>query len=320
MWAQLQQYMDTWVQRRLPAQHEVTLKQRRIFIVPSKTALTLLVLITLLFILGINFQNSLVYAVCFWLLALLVINVFYTYRNLAGLTLRAQAVEPCFAGEKAVFGIELSCPESTRKFALQCHWPDEDQAVVDLVNQHHYSLHLSHSTKQRGYFRPPRLQVSTYYPTGLVVAWSYVSFDVQGVVYPAPASQAEEQVGKHSSPLLEDGIAIAGGSQDFAGIREYREGDSPRRVHWRKLGRNGELYTREFVDYASHDLWLDWDSLAMPGIELRLSLLCRQVLDFHQQQRRYGLRLPNVTIEPDKGEAHKHRCLRALALFGVDDG
>ena len=60
MAAVFSQRFNTWLDQRLPKAREVTLNQRRIFIVPSKTALAALVAIMVLFILGINFQNSLI--------------------------------------------------------------------------------------------------------------------------------------------------------------------------------------------------------------------------------------------------------------------
>jgi uncharacterized protein (DUF58 family) len=46
-----------------------------------------------------------------------------------------------------------------------------------------------------------------------------------------------------------------------------------------------------------------------------LSRLCRMVLDAEEQGLSYGLRLPERQVEPAAGDAHKHRCLEALALF-----
>jgi uncharacterized protein (DUF58 family) len=34
---------------------------------------------------------------------------------------------------------------------------------------------------------------------------------------------------------------------------------------------------------------------------------------------RYGLTLPNCYIKPDRGPEHRHRCLAALAMFGLED-
>lgn len=298
---------------------ESLLGLRNIYIVPSKTALGLLAMIALLFLLGINFQNSLVYIICFWLLALLLLNIIYTWRNLAGLTVTALGVEPCFAGEKAVVAVELNRPARHAKYALELAWAGEDQVQVNLVSVQTLRVKLSHSTQGRGRFQPPRLRVATRYPTGLAVAWSTVALDVQGVVYPAPADRAFQINGNTHAENSADGVEMAGGNSDFGGVRDYQHGDAPKRIHWAKFAQTGKLYTKTFVDYASHDVWLDWDTLPMPGIEVRLSHLCRQVLEFHQEQRQYGLKIPGKVIAPAKGEAHKAQCLQALALFGVRD-
>jgi uncharacterized protein (DUF58 family) len=296
-----------------------TLNLRNTYIIPSKTALGLLSIIALLFLLGINFQNSLVYIISFWLLALLLLNIFYTWRNLAGLSLTAIGIEPCFAREKAVLEIELSRPTQHAKYALELTWDGEDHAQVNLISTQTQRVKLSHSTQQRGRFTPPRIKISTRYPTGLALAWAYADFDVQGLVYPAPVDKAFQTNSEARGENSTDGLAIAGGSNDFGGIRDYQPGDAPKRVHWAKFAQTGKLYTKTFVDYASPEVWLDWETLPMPGIEVRLSHLCRKVLECHQEQRAYGLKLPGKVIAPDKGEAHKARCLQALALFGLHD-
>lgn len=310
---------ERWLKQRLPQARETTLDQRKIFIVPTKTALAFLGMIGVLLLLGINFQNSLVYAVCSWLLALLVVNIFYTWRNLSGLTIRSIGVAPCFAGEKAVVEWELSCHPDQQKLALDLTWAGEDAIRVNLIANHTQRIKLSHSTTQRGWFQPPRLHIATRYPTGLVVAWSYITPDVQGVVYPQPSEKTFPDNEARAASASESGKEIAGGTSDFGGIREYRHGDAPKHIHWKKFAQTGKLYTREFVDYASHERWLDWDSLPIPGVEVRLAHLCSKVLSLHQQQCEFGLKLPHKTIAPAKGELHKAHCLRALALFGLPD-
>lgn len=298
----------------------VELGHKRIYIVPTKAALGLVVVILLLFLLGVNFQNALVYAVCFWLLALLLLNLFYTWRNLLGLQLTAVGIEPCFAGEMAVLEVELRCQPQQRKFALTVAWEGQDETQTDLVSSQVARVKLSHPTRMRGRFEPPRLCVRSRYPTGLALAWAYFVPPVRGLVYPRPLAQPLLQHGQATLEQHEDGVELAGGSSDFGGIREYQVGDAPKRIHWGKVAQTGKLYTKSFVDYASHEVWLDWDSLPLRGIEARLSHLCSQVLAFHQAQRQYGLKLPGKMIPPGKGEAHKALCLQALALYGVTDG
>ena len=33
---------------------------------------------------------------------------------------------------------------------------------------------------------------------------------------------------------------------------------------------------------------------------------------------RYGLKLPGTELAPNRGPEHRHRCLAALALYGID--
>lgn len=309
-----------WLGRRLPPARSITLSQRQIFIVPSKTAFALFAIILVLLLLGINFQNSLVYVVCFWLLALLLVNILHTWRNLSNLTLTALPIQPCFAGEKAVLELELACPAGQQKFAIELLWSGEDAVQTDLLTAQTRRVKLSHSTQARGYFQPPRIRVATRFPTGLALAWSYFTPDLRGVVYPEPAHKAAADHSQPQAPAdVAGGREKGGGSNDFAGIRPYRAGDTPRRIHWGKYAQTGTLYTKEFIDHTSHELWLDWDSLPALGMEARLAQLCRRVLDAAAAQHPYGLKLPGTAIPPGKGEAHQAHCLRALALYGLED-
>ena len=306
-----------WVNKRLPQAKEITLTQKKIFILPSKISMGLMVMIFLLFLVGINFQNSLVYIVCFWLIALLVINIFYTYRNLSGLTIKVISAQPCFAGEKMVLELEISRPIKQRKSAIYFGWKNEDLVELNLQEEQSTRIKLSHSSDTRGRFTPPRIDIFTRFPTGLNTAWSYASMDIKSIVYPKPIKYAQHNDKQRSDDESTDGHEISGGSSDFAGIREYQAGDSPRHIHWSQYAKTGDLYTKSFVDYESEDVWLDWQSLNLSGTEPRLSHLSAMIVGLHEAQKQFGLRIPGKEIQPNKGEAHKVRCLTALALYGL---
>ncbi len=309
-------YAHRWLKRRLPPQREVVLNQQRIFIIPTWSSLALVVMVLVLYFLGINFQNSLVYVVCFWLLALLVINIFYTHHNLSGLKLIAKGAEPCFAGGKCRFEINVSAPKGRQKQSIHIGWQKEDQIQVSLEGGGSDNFYLSHSAENRGRLTIPRLEVLTRYPTGLSVAWSYVQLEAEAIIYPAPYLLELDESSTHHVEEQEDGIAYRFGSSDFGGLRDYEAGDSIKRIHWAKYAQTGVLYSREFVDYQHHDQWLDWDAIPSNDIEAKLSHLCAKILEYTREEKNFGLRIPNVDIPANRGEAHKQRCLRALALYG----
>jgi hypothetical protein len=61
-------------------------------------------------------------------------------------------------------------------------------------------------------------------------------------------------------------------------------------------------------------LWLVFAQAGPPVPEARLSRLTAWVLQADRLGQDYGLRLPHQQIPPGTGEAHKRRCLEALAL------
>jgi uncharacterized protein (DUF58 family) len=104
------------------------------------------------------------------------------------------------------------------------------------------------------------------------------------------------------------------GADDFVGPRPYRPGDSPRQLDWKALARERGLVVKQFGGDHAARVWLDWHQHG-GGVEERLSRLARQVIQAHEQGLSFGLRLPGRLIEHGRGDAHKHRCLEALALF-----
>jgi uncharacterized protein (DUF58 family) len=62
------------------------------------------------------------------------------------------------------------------------------------------------------------------------------------------------------------------------------------------------------------ELWLDFAQVGIAEREARLSRLTAWVLQADKLGVDFGLRLPGQQIAPAAGEAHKRRCLEALAL------
>ncbi len=173
--------------------------------------------------------------------------------------------------------------------------------------------------RRRGWLRPGRMRVRSYYPLGLVRVWSWVDLDVACLVYPRPASVGPLPL---DSGHGDDGHATPDpGAEDFSGFRDYRPGDPLRRVAWKTLAKGQRLQTREYLAFADRRRWLAWEQTeGCGGVEERLSLLCRWVLELHRLKAEFGLLLPGLRLEPASGEAHRDRALAALALHGIDSG
>ena len=102
---------------------------------------------------------------------------------------------------------------------------------------------------------------------------------------------------------------------DFAGLREHREGESLRHVSWKAYAQGKGLLTKTFQGHARPSLWIDWFQVRQDSIESKLSEMAALVLLADSNNQRYGIKLPNITIEKQLGAAHKQACLQAIATF-----
>lgn len=292
----------------------ITLDRRRIYILPTRHGVLFGVFLLAMLIGSINYSLSLGFVLTFLLGGVALVGILHTYKNLQGLKIADGGAASAFAGDDAGFHLYLEAPAP--RFAITARWRDQAPVLFDVDETRRVTVSVP--TTRRGRLQPGRFTLSTVYPLGLFRAWSYAQFGHAAIVYPAPsdtplAFNAAGETGATTRASPQEG------SEDFAGLRAWQPGDSPRQVAWKVAARTDVLATKRFSDVEGGIVLLEWDRLAALEVEARLSQLARWVLDAEQANLRYGLRIPGVEIAPGNGGPHRHRCLEALALFGLPD-
>ena len=307
-------YLHAWLfQLRGPEHGEVVLVQRRIFILPTRAGVGFAVVLILMLIGSINYSLSLGFVLTFMLGSVGFTAMLHTFRNLAGLRITAGRAGPVFAGDTARFAVCLHNPTRSERFSITLTRDKHEHDVVDIPAERVVIASASVPTTRRGVLRPGRMTLYTRFPVGLYYAWSYIELDTHCVVYPKPAAAGVSLPPRAASSA--EGMGPEFGSEDFAGLRQYQPGDSPRHIAWKAVARGDVLLTKQFTGRATAELWLSLDLLpAALDFETKLSRLTRWVLDAHAGNLAYGLKLPDVTVDLGRGEAHRDRCLEALAL------
>lgn len=304
-----------WLARRIPAAAQVQLTQRRIFIMPNRVGAAFGLLLFLLLLAGINYQNSLAYGLTFLLGSVFVIAILHTYRNFSGLVLKAGVSGAVFVGEQARFRVRLESVGHAHH-AVALGWPPAQLQQADVPAQGQCECELMVQAQRRGWLRPERIRVESCFPLGILIAWSWVDLDQAVLVYPLPIPGDLPLGGGGNPDDQDEGVrAVGQGADDYQGLKTYQPGDNRRRLHWKAYSRGQGLLVKDFAALAGRDLWLDFEAVGGDP-EARLSLLCHWVLQLNARQQAYGLRLPGVELTPDYGDGHREACLRALALYG----
>jgi uncharacterized protein (DUF58 family) len=300
-----------WLDQRIPRRREVTLNQRRIFIFLSAQGAVMGLVLLALFIAGLNYANNLLLGLSFFLGSLVVVTIHHTYANLSGLRIVAVGTEPAFAGEKAGFRLLLESTSGRQHQSLWFHWGDAEAYVPYVTTTLDLGLYLT--ALQRGLFHPPRLKIVSYFPLGLLRAWTWLDLDLEALVYPAPL--ASDIIPTGIGRDTEGPVERVRGTDDFDGLRRYVAGDSLAHVSWRHLARGQGVLTKMYADELAGSDMLDWQYYSGIDIETRLSHLSWWVVRLASQDKVYGLRLPGREIAVGQGLGHRDNCLEALALF-----
>ena len=311
----LLKFFSTWLfQLRAPERGEIVLVQRRIFILPTRAGLVYVGVLVLMLTGSINYGLSLGFVLTFLLGSLGMTAMLHTFRNLAGLRISPGKTAPVFAGENARFSIAIHNPTAAPRYSLAVARDKQDTDMIDVPAESTVSATASVPAEKRGRLQPGRLTLYSRYPIGLYNAWSYANLDMHCLVYPRPAPPGLPLPVSRSSSV--EGAGQGHGHDDFAGLRQYQPGDSPRHIAWKSAARGDVLLTKQFTGRAAAEIWLSLELLpASMGLEEKLSRLTRWVLDAHAGALAYGLKLPNATVALGSGEAHRDRCLEALALL-----
>jgi uncharacterized protein (DUF58 family) len=310
-------FFRSWFRPRpVPAALPCTLERKRIYILPTPLGLVFIGVLTGMLVGSINYNNNIAFLLTFLLGSMTVVSILHTHRNLLGVRVRSVTPSPAFATEPAVFRVVVRAPAPTRR-AISFRFPDGEEAPADLGADRDEAIAVTAPTSARGRFHPGPLRISTVFPLGLFRAWSRMDLELETVVYPRPL-QGPFATGTGGEAAVGDGEAAAGaGADDFDGLKSYQPGDALQHISWKAFSKGQGLQTKVFVGEAGVTVMLDWDAVREPDLERRLSRLCGQVLRANNRDLYFGLRLPGLEIPPDRGETHKHACLRALALFGT---
>ncbi|HDP88957.1 MAG TPA: DUF58 domain-containing protein [Thioalkalivibrio sp.] len=312
----LRRHAVAWITRGEPADaRRITLTRRRIYILPTRAGYGFGLILIVMLLGATNYSNSMAFALTFLLGSLGANAMWQTHRNLLRLEVIVEGVAPVFAGQQASLRVALRNPGRQDRPGIRLRTEKQVPRVIDVPAQGHAELDIPLSAPRRGLHPIGRLRVDSQFPLGLFEAWSWPAYTTDLLVYPKPADPAPPPPFGVASGGK--GAPVRGEGDEFAGLRKYQAGDTPGRVAWKAVARTGRWMTREFEANRSDDRWLRWDDLGAYGIEQRLSILCRWVLDAHREGAPYGLELPGQVLTPAASEAHRHACLKALALYAI---
>ena len=219
---------------------------------------------------AINTGNNLLYLLLGMMLSLIIASGLLSEMSLRGIEVSRRPPGRLNAGRPFLMGIALK--NGKRRL------PSFSVEVEDLVDgkpldKKCYFLKVPsgrrqqtsyrHTVARRGRYAFTGFRLSTRFPFALFCKSRVVTDAAEVIVLPLvfPIPQPPPSVTGLVGDRAQGKRSRRG---DFHGLREYRDGDDPRDVHWRSTARKGHPMVREHEDEAARRVTLFLDN-ALPG-------------------------------------------------------
>ena len=188
-------------------------------------------------------------------------------------------------------------------------------------------VELMHRFTRRGVHRALRVTATTTRPFGLVRAQADLDLpiDVVALPRPLPLAFSDPPPGRSELERVE---ATCAGDEDYYALRDWRVGESPRRIHWKSSARRGRLVRLETRRRAARPAVVVLSLFAPLGSKAGLferALRVAAGLAVRALAARRPLRLivlgpGGFELGPLKGRADRLRLLEELARVEMTTG
>ncbi|VAW37453.1 hypothetical protein MNBD_GAMMA01-1139 [hydrothermal vent metagenome] len=287
------------------------IKWRRIFILPTKPGLFFGLVVFLMLVASLNFNNNMGLMLTFLLVGLAQVALYRVFYNLRNLTINHVTAKPVFVGEKAEFIVSLSSSDSKYDICIKNNIGE--QRLSELPADTAQVITCQFATTERGWLQCGKVKILSAYPFGLFYAWIWSNLEAKCLVYPMP-EPSPPPLPRHAASEGETTVITHG--EDFHGLKPFQSGDSMRLIAWKRTAQTGELISRELQQTHGKKLLLDFSQINLAAVELKLSRLTAWVLLAYQQRLDYCLKLPQFNSGFGYSSQHHLACLKALALYG----
>jgi uncharacterized protein (DUF58 family) len=225
---------------------------------------------------AINTGNNLLYLLLGWLLSVIIASGVLSEQVLRGLRIQRRPPGRIFAGQP--FLMEISV-ENTKSSLSSYSIEVEDRIAGGMLDKKCYFLKVPsgrtqrtsyrHTFNRRGLYRFTGFRVGTKFPFGLFRKSRDVDVAKDLIVYPQIHPITVPSPRAHFAG--NDTARQIGRRGEFFGLREYRDGDDRRDIHWRSTARTGRPLVREYEDESQKRALILLDNALPPRLGARTS-------------------------------------------------
>ncbi|WP_100100855.1 DUF58 domain-containing protein [Snodgrassella alvi] len=271
----------------------------------------------LLWIMAVNYQVNVAYALVFWLLGILLFGALAGIRQLTGLVLTIVPQQEYFAGKDCVLTLRV-CDSCKRTRWL---WLQTAQEITGTASDWQLWTITPENTdfvwtlppQRRGLLPTLILAGASMAPFGLLMIKTHWEFTDEIVIFPEPVEH-NIPAARTSDDKQSTQISLSG--QDPAYLLPHQNTTSPRQIAWKHYAKTGDLLDKYFEQGSAEvqPLLISYHDYPQgTSLEKMASMMCYRVLAADASGEKYILELPRQRFEA--ATAQRTQCLNALGRW-----
>ncbi len=320
--------------RRIPIDRAATVVRRKPSLDFSLTGLVYCSMMMFMGLAAINSQANLLFGVFGLMIGILLISGVVSRLVLRKLAIRRILPENAEVGLTVTFVYQF---QNLKKF-----WPSVSVTIAELdgaegftKQPQSYMLHAAALAtasvptelvpKRRGLHELDRYQVITSFPFGFIKRAIERGHKDSLVIFP-PLAKVDPKLMQMCKSAEKTGAVMRprhGGMDEFYGVKEYRGGENPRLIYWRRSARGGGIVSKEMTQVSPPRLMLlvnthlkDETPESYANVERTIAMAASLVSHGIEGGLLVGMAAWSngwIALAPERGKRHRVDLLAALA-------
>jgi len=273
---------------------------------------------------ALNTGNNLIYLIFSLMFSLLALSVMLLKINLSGLSLAVGGRPVLFAGQEASLKLVLNNHKRLLpSYSVECLLPGALMPVYFVMAPPLRGVEKEVAVKfeRRGVYSYGNFRSRSSFPFILFYGERSLKATGEVLVYPAIRSVVGFIDGVRGNEGA-DAFRLSSSGDDIYSLREFREGDDRRKIHWKASAKTGDLLVREYADYEAARVTVVLGNLLPEGGELfekAVSLTASFAKEFLERGHSVRVVTCRRTIHFGNGDEHLIRILDILAMIKEED-
>jgi len=293
------------------------------FMMPTNEGIRFLLATLLLALASFNTGNNLIYLIFGLMLSIILLSYVLAALNTRGLRLKVKVPGPVYASEESEVIIRIRNEKRFASYSIRIRLPDElsSSAFLPFIQGGGASsVRARISPKARGVFGYGSFIIESSFPFIFFKRRCKVHVDGSLTVYPALMDidlgvlWGNKGEGAHTQR--------PGEGDELLSLREFREGDSQKSVHWKASAKSHGLLVKEYASLMPKTvvLMIDGSGESSPDLfERSVSWAASAAIRLIESGYYTGLAAPGAYIPYGSGKGHLFRLLDQMAVLSEQD-